>query len=329
MACVGSNLVISADGSNVSTTNRSIIIGGAGTTIMGNDSTCMGPSGVTTVLHPTIPKLYHKDNPVTLYQNVTKTSPGTITASDISSGMITFTTTAGAYTLDTSANIYAAVIDQTSTSFTTTRPEISLILYNTSGGIITVAAGTNQTFTNTSSPISIPNGLMLNVNLIFTSTTAALVETIANGTIGPTGGTGPAGSTGAQGITGSTGAGLQNIHFSTGSTAVTNTGANIGSGFTTTVGNWFNASTLLTRSGTIRNMYVAQLNAPGGANSRLYTLMLNNSITALAVNIAGTSTTGSDTTDAVSVSSGQLITVNMTATGSPLATTALICVDFV
>lgn len=250
MSIVSSNIVITADGTNSAPNRLCNIIGGYNTTCLGTGSTCIGTSAVTGTYFPSSPKLYFKDNPITIYENVTATVPGILTADEIAGGIITFTTS-GAYTLDTSTNLYTTLIDQTSTALTSLYPSIDLLLYNQSGGAVTVAAGTGQTFTNTTSPITIGNNLTVHLSIVFTSTTTAIVNTVANGEIGPTGGIGPTGSNGSTGPTGSNGStGPTGSNGSTGPTGSNgSTGPTGSNGSTGPTGPSFNNNIYVVRNG--------------------------------------------------------------------------------
>lgn len=69
--------------------------------------------------------------------------------------------------------------------------------------------------------------------------------------------------------------------------------------------------------GTISHMYTILTVAPGVGNSRLTALMVNGSASALSVTISDANTTGNDTSNSVSVSAGDLVSVRSTVTGTP------------
>jgi hypothetical protein len=202
MSRTAPDIIITKDGSNISTLNNSTIIGGSNTTVSNGDSVVIGTSTTSTTISPLVQKLYLKDNVITIRENTDYVAPTTILAADVSKGVITFTTTSGAYTLPTTSNIRNTLLDQSATAFTNNRPSFLLILYNTSGGTVTLAAGTGQTFTNDISPIVIPDGVTRTLRFIFTSTTTMIILNSPDGSTGPAGPTGPTGFTGPTGPTG-------------------------------------------------------------------------------------------------------------------------------
>lgn len=74
----------------------------------------------------------------------------------------------------------------------------------------------------------------------------------------------------------------------------------------------------ITSPGVIKNLYV-QLNAvaPGAGKSYTYTIMKNGVATALQVVISGTNTSGSNTTDSVTVAAGDNISMRIVPSGTP------------
>jgi hypothetical protein len=85
------------------------------------------------------------------------------------------------------------------------------------------------------------------------------------------------------------------------------------------------------RAGKLRNLYVYQNTPSTSANAIVYTVMVNGSTTALTVSIAGTATSGSDTTDSVNVSAGDSITIQVTKASSvsPAVQQVLVSMEFV
>ncbi len=153
------------------------LIGGTNTTLYGSGSTVVGSSTQTVRYQPTNSKLFLKDNSVTTKLNTTFTTPGTLTAAAVSGGVIQFTTTAGAYTLPTTAQLCTELLDTSATAFTgTPRHFFQVTFYNTSGGAVTIATGTGQTLTNGTSPISIADTESRTWSMWFTSPTAMLIE---------------------------------------------------------------------------------------------------------------------------------------------------------
>lgn len=154
-----------------------VLIGGTNTTILGGGSVSIGPSTQTVRYQPANPKLYLKDNPVSSMLNTTFTTPGTLTAASISGGVVQFTTTAGAYTMPTTAQLCTEILDSSATAFTgNPRHVFNVTFYNTSGGACSVALGTGQTLTNGVSPFSVANNNSMTWKCWFTSPTAMLIE---------------------------------------------------------------------------------------------------------------------------------------------------------
>lgn len=73
-------------------------------------------------------------------------------------------------------------------------------------------------------------------------------------------------------------------------------------------------------AGTLKNLYVKLGTAPGGGNSRTFTVYKNGSPTSLALTISGTNTAGSHTSDPVSLAAGDDISLVASSSGSPAAT---------
>lgn len=168
---------------SASTDTNLILIGGTNTTLYGTGSVCVGPSTQTTRYQPTNGKLYLKDSYVVTKLNTTFTTPGVLTSAAISGGMIQFTTTSGAYTLPTTAQLCTELLDTSATAFTGTPNHLfQVTFYNTSGGLVTVALGLGQTFTSGTSPFSIANGESKTISMWFTSPTTMLVEDAKSGT---------------------------------------------------------------------------------------------------------------------------------------------------
>lgn len=221
---------------------NSVLIGGVGTTISSSGVVCIGSSSVTIVLSPSSPKMFIKDNPVTIATFSTLSTPGVVSASNLSGGYIQFTTS-GAYTFDTTVNVRNVLLDSTGTAFIgTPSPYFDVSIRNASGGTVTLSSGTGQTFLNSSSPYTLPNGVSLSFRFTFTSNTTMTVDM-------PTtilGGNGVNVSSPAGNVTLSTNVGSSgfravftaNVALGanstvTGSWAVTSPGFNIGSNFNT------------------------------------------------------------------------------------------------
>ena len=83
-----------------------------------------------------------------------------------------------------------------------------------------------------------------------------------------------------------------------------------------------NESVPISPAGTLSKLYVIVQTAPGAGKSRTFTLMLDGSTTALVVTISGTNTTGSDTTNSVSVTAGQNVSLKLEPTSTPASSNA-------
>src|SRR3990167_415979 len=73
--------------------------------------------------------------------------------------------------------------------------------------------------------------------------------------------------------------------------------------------------------GTIKNLYVELTSSPGSGKSYTSALMVNGVATALSVAIADSATTGNDTADSIAVNAGDLISLRITPSGTPTAST--------
>ena len=68
---------------------------------------------------------------------------------------------------------------------------------------------------------------------------------------------------------------------------------------------------IVPRAGTLQNLYVLQNNPKGNGNNLVYTVRVNSSDTLLVVTLASTSSIGSNTTNTVSVSAGDVISIKV------------------
>lgn len=86
-----------------------------------------------------------------------------------------------------------------------------------------------------------------------------------------------------------------------------------------TTGNatYANRSFVITSPGSIKNLRVSIATAPGAGKSHTITLYKNGTSTPLSVTISGTATSGYDTTNEVSVSPGDTISLLVTQSGTP------------
>lgn len=71
---------------------------------------------------------------------------------------------------------------------------------------------------------------------------------------------------------------------------------------------------------TVRDLAIALTAAPGGATSRTFTVRKNGADTALTITISGASTSGSNTSDAITFAVGDTISLKCTVSGSPANT---------
>ena len=155
--------------------------------------------------------------------------------------------------------------------------------------------------------------------------TGSTGPTGTQGLIGPTGPTGPGltGPTGAQGAVGATGFSLSTIHL--------NSNSNLGNNFYIGYGyqdvTELQASFLMTRSGTLKNLFVYLSAATGGIATRTFTVRVNSVNSSVTVSITGVAVSGSDTVNSVSVSAGDRVSVLHTATGVPVNAVGLVSFD--
>ena len=176
-------------GGNNSQYNRvngsgSMVIGGSYTRLYSNNCISIGPTTQSVLLDPTVDKLFIKDNPVLIKENVTKTSgpPAnrTITGSDISKGIVELTVDGTNYLFDTASNIFDTLVEQSGSAFlnASCRPYFEVILYNSSGPTsVSVADNTGITFLNTTSPITITTGTSVKFSGWFTGPNTLLMHT--------------------------------------------------------------------------------------------------------------------------------------------------------
>jgi hypothetical protein len=83
------------------------------------------------------------------------------------------------------------------------------------------------------------------------------------------------------------------------------------------------ASQAMGGSGTLKNLYILLPNAPGVGTNFVFTVMKNGSATAMTVTISDTATAGSDTTNTVSYSPGDLLAMQVTPTNTPTSSAPL------
>lgn len=78
-----------------------------------------------------------------------------------------------------------------------------------------------------------------------------------------------------------------------------------------------NVECLIATAGTLSNMYVVLSASPGTSKSYAITVNQNGSGSALGPTISGANTTGSDTTDTISISAGDSVSIQTVPTGIP------------
>jgi hypothetical protein len=74
---------------------------------------------------------------------------------------------------------------------------------------------------------------------------------------------------------------------------------------------------IVSKTGTLSNLYVALTTAPGGGATRVFTVRINGVNTALTCTIAGATTAGNNTGTSVAINAGDQVSVVMTTTGGP------------
>ena len=159
-----------------------------------------------------------------------------------------------------------------------------------------------------------------------TGPTGHIGETGPTGQTGPTGpiGTGPTGSTGPTGPAGTTPVKTM-IYFNSGSDVNSSVFSRYGS--TVPVVNEALAQVVLTGSGTIKDLFGFLTVAPGGTETRTFTLYLNGAATALSVTITGASTSGSDTVTSVAVTAGDRISMRLDQSGAAVDSVCITSVN--
>ena len=85
---------------------------------------------------------------------------------------------------------------------------------------------------------------------------------------------------------------------------------------------------VMTRAGTLSNMYGIVTVAGGGTSANIMTLYKNGASTTLALGFSATATQANDTTHTVSVSAYDVITLLYTASNGPASATGIISVEF-
>jgi len=135
------------------------------------------------------------------------------------------------------------------------------------------------------------------------------------GSDGVTGATGPVGFDGATGATGPSGSGGgSQLVFGADQVSSTTSIRYLYPGYSAAIAQTSPIPQRVSRSGTMKNMYIAQIGDGNGTNLT-YTLRINESPTALAVTLASTDSTGSNIVDQVAIAAGDLIDIEVTKAG--------------
>lgn len=153
---IGSGCVLGS----TSTDTGLVSIGGSNSIIYGQSNVIIGPSSSSIFLNPAVPKLFLKDNPVSIKTRVFKTSilPELLTASDLNNGIVYLTVDLNTYTFATATNIFNYIIESSGAAFLTAAsyPYFETVLYNSSVGTsVSIVAGAGITFINQASPFNI------------------------------------------------------------------------------------------------------------------------------------------------------------------------------
>lgn len=89
-----------------------------------------------------------------------------------------------------------------------------------------------------------------------------------------------------------------------------------------------NLQVVVPTSGTLSNLYARLSTAPGASKSYAFTIMVNGVASSLVTTVSGAVATGSNTTDSVSVSAGDTLTIQAVPTNSPAGATPTFGVAF-
>jgi len=84
----------------------------------------------------------------------------------------------------------------------------------------------------------------------------------------------------------------------------------------------------ITTSGTIRNLYIERITAPGSGNTNQYTLYKNGAATSLTVTLSNSELTASDTSTEVTVSAGDDVCLRSTPTSYPASSPVYWNIEF-
>jgi hypothetical protein len=162
-------------------------------------------------------------------------------------------------------------------------------------------------------------------------TTGATGPTGAVGPTGAAGTTGAVGSTGGNGATGPTGSAATGptganatqtfFSFSTGNSTLSSASSQFvaPSGFLDPSISGSDVDLIVPKTCSAQDLYVELETAPGGTDSRTFTLFKNGSGTTLTCTITGVATTCNDTVHSESLSAGDLISFEADIFGSPIA----------
>ena len=165
------------------------------------------------------------------------------------------------------------------------------------------------------------------------------------GLVGTTGSTGPSGFQGAPGNTGSSGAqglpggtgpsGLQGLTGATGPSAqmmLWNSGGDMTGGNFLTYGAQSSVEdrtkVVLTRAGTLRNLYAYVTAPPGTGNIRTFSVRVNNQPTPLIISINDSASTGNNPTDMVPVNPFDCVSLQEQLAGTPAPAIGVVSAEF-
>lgn len=86
-----------------------------------------------------------------------------------------------------------------------------------------------------------------------------------------------------------------------------------------------NVSLVLPVTGTLKNLFIGMNTAPGAGTNRVFAVMINGVASGVTCTVADSATSANDTSNTVSVTAGDLVSIRCTNTGSTASTTGLMC----
>jgi hypothetical protein len=158
-------------------------------------------------------------------------------------------------------------------------------------------------------------------------------DTGPQGPIGLTGAAGPKGDTGATGATGPAGpSGNTIIGGGTGSDSLSTSGSSYVPAFASNVTTGGGAEALVQQvvpvGATLSNFYVRLSGTPGTGDSYIVTVRRDGAATAVTCTIGAAATSCNDLTHTATFTAGQLLSIQVTATGTPTSRTMLWTAQF-